>query len=79
MRQGAAVWRWEGTPQALVAPLPSRCLLANLRMPRYRQALAVINDMTDPTDPDSLRGINIMRCQARDVRYQPKNTNAQVD
>ena len=30
---------------------------------RFRQALAVVNDMSDPEDPEELRGLNIMRCQ----------------
>ena len=30
---------------------------------RFRQALAVVNDMTEPEDKDDLRGLNLMRTQ----------------
>lgn len=31
---------------------------------RFRQALAVVTDITDPDDADELKGLNLMRCQA---------------
>eukprot|EP00439_Symbiodinium_sp_Y106_P084026 s597_g24.t1 len=36
---------------------------ASLHLEKYRQALAVINDIADPDDTESLRGLNILRCQ----------------
>ncbi|OLP84031.1 hypothetical protein AK812_SmicGene35136 [Symbiodinium microadriaticum] len=36
---------------------------ASLHLEKYRQALAVVNDIADPEDTESLRGLNILRCQ----------------
>mmetsp|Transcript_96857 Transcript_96857/g.134461 ORF Transcript_96857/g.134461 Transcript_96857/m.134461 type:complete len:280 (-) Transcript_96857:169-1008(-) len=36
---------------------------ASMNLEKFRQALAVVNDMSDPEDPEELRGLNIMRCQ----------------
>ncbi|CAJ1361234.1 unnamed protein product [Effrenium voratum] len=56
---------------------------ASMHLEKYRQALAVINDMTDPTDPDSLRGLNIMRCQVHcstgDMQKGLKAFNAAIE
>ena len=38
-------------------------LLAPALSLRFRQALAVVNDMTEPEDKDDLRGLNLMHTQ----------------
>lgn len=36
---------------------------ASMNLEKFRQALAVVTDITDPDDADELKGLNLMRCQ----------------
>lgn len=56
---------------------------ASMNLEKFRQALAVVNDMTEPEDKDDLRGLNLMRtqvyCHNGDLQKGLKAFNACIE